>query len=222
MYLTIIQKEKVSFYNEFEKLEYVKKIIKNKKNNNLLRRLDNRQNVHSMICEFAGGCKRENELLLYKVIDNKANTIMIQSKNHLKNDILDDFGYQKIRELDIENHYKNIVKNNNVLKFKATIAPTKSKNGHKYSINSKDERLIWVNKKFDLSGAKILNVFETEHEYIKFKHSKDEKFSFFNSYTYEGLLEVKDKDKFLKSIFKGIGRAKSYGAGLIVLSEFPH
>jgi CRISPR system Cascade subunit CasE len=217
MYLTLIERKNDQFFqSDYERMEYARRISKRKR---YLSNLSNRQTVHAMICEMAGGCKRKDEKLLFKVVGGNASRIMVQSMNQLNDKMVLDFGYVKLSQVKIDEIYNGFIRDGVVVKFKASLTPTCKSDGKIKSIQNIDERLNWVKRKFNEKGSNILDIAETEHELIQLAHRHDSMTSFYNGYSYVGTLEVTDTKKFISAVFDGIGKAKSYGAGLVVLSK---
>lgn len=64
------------------------------------------------------------------------------------------------------------------------------------------------------SDQACLEVKQTEK--MRFKRQNNQEVTI-NAVTFEGILMIEDKEKFINTIFSGIGRAKAYGCGLLTI-----
>lgn len=81
-----------------------------------------------------------------------------------------------------------------------------------------EERLPWlVNIMGQFCGCKIIEARIETGKVEKGTHRPGMPPLVFNSVTYDGLLQVEDKDRLLKALQDGIGSGKAYGFGMLML-----
>ena len=75
----------------------------------------------------------------------------------------------------------------------------------------------WAYKKLEDCGLKICGIEEKKTGKRGFKNPNQPK-SGFGVSKFSGFAIITDKEKFVEALQKGIGREKSYGAGLLLFS----
>jgi len=135
-----------------------------------------------------------------------------------------------------------------ILRFRLLANPTKKivtatkeerevgikKNGKRVALLRMEEQVDWLRRKAKISGFQLLDVSTgngvpdvttsgiiTEAGYKQADKEKNkEKYDrlFFRGVVFDGRLCVKDKDRFLHTVRKGIGSGKAYGFGLLSLA----
>jgi CRISPR system Cascade subunit CasE len=75
----------------------------------------------------------------------------------------------------------------------------------------------WLQRKSEGAGF-TLNEFAIKQRGIK-KFTRQHKYVTLSTATYEGVLKIKDAEAFRATLIQGIGRAKSYGCGLLTLAK---
>lgn len=156
------------------------------------------------------GCNRAYQNVLYMTINNR---LIVQS------DIMPQNASSTLRLINTKNcdQYLTNVKSGDVVKLFAVYEPTKKqarKNKHSANISLKNEseRKDWVKRKW-LTAGSIIAINEISKRKTTV-HKNDNTWHELFLYSYEFLLQVKDANEFRKLIKAGIGRSKSYGAGL--------
>jgi CRISPR system Cascade subunit CasE len=113
--------------------------------------------------------------------------------------------------------------------FKITANPTKTlsrrdpkgnkkNNGSHYAITKHEELHKWLLQKGELHGFRVLDIPELEISppvFHKLYRKNDE--GVFVGVEFKGCLEVTDKTEFKKVALEGIGRARGFGFGMLVL-----
>lgn len=112
-----------------------------------------------------------------------------------------------------------LLKNNNLFNFHLRANPTKKYDAKRLPLKSYEERINWIKRKSEDNGFKIIDV-TVNSEQIRASSSKRDHKLTFNSVLYEGLLQISDKDKFIKALFNGIGSGKAFGFGLLTISRY--
>jgi CRISPR system Cascade subunit CasE len=94
----------------------------------------------------------------------------------------------------------------------------KKKNGSHYAITKREELRSWIVQKSEQNGFRVLEEPEMEMSppvFHKLFRKKDE--GVLVGVEFKGCLEVTDQAKFLKVANEGIGRARGFGFGMLVL-----
>ncbi len=118
----------------------------------------------------------------------------------------------------------------NTFLFKVYTNPTRStkknpdgtkrekKHGRHEAIFKPDELKTWIDNKAKDSGFHILDEppLEISPPFSHYMAKNDDEGTIFGV-EFKGALNVFDKDKFLKALRKGIGRARGFGFGMLVL-----
>lgn len=79
-----------------------------------------------------------------------------------------------------------------------------------------EENLIkWLNGKINKFGLLVGNVKITPRKPIYFR--KGNNAGKINPVTFEGQIQITNKNEFLNTVFKGIGPAKAFGCGLLLV-----
>ena len=109
------------------------------------------------------------------------------------------------------------IKSGDIVKLFAVYEPTKKqarkdRNSTNISLKNESERKDWVKRKWLTAGV-IIAINEVSKRKVTV-HKNDDTYHELFLYSYEFLLQAKDANEFRKLIKAGIGRSKSYGAGL--------
>ena len=93
-----------------------------------------------------------------------------------------------------------------------------AKNGKRVALFQPEEQLGWLNRKGEQGGFKILNDPPLELDKAQ-RHSfrKKENYGSHYAVNFRGVLQVTDKEKFIATFQKGIGTAKAFGFGMLLL-----
>lgn len=88
-------------------------------------------------------------------------------------------------------------------------------NGQRTGIYQPDQLLQWIHRKLEAAGCRVLTVtFDPpvrEHFYRKGRRGVHIRVDF------RGVLEVVERDRFLEAVHHGIGRARGFGFGMLLL-----
>lgn len=156
------------------------------------------------------GCNRAYQNVLYMAIDNR---LIVQS------DIMPQRPSSTLRLMNTKNCDQCLtnIKSGDIVKLFAVYEPTKKqarkdRNSTNISLKNESERKDWVKRKW-LTAGSIIAVNEVSKRKVTV-HKHDDTYHELFLYSYEFLLQAKDANEFRKLIKAGIGRSKSYGAGL--------
>ncbi len=92
------------------------------------------------------------------------------------------------------------------------------KRGKRYAIVSADEQKTWFKRKAEQNGFQLLEDYPFQIEQVQPSHFHKQGHSGFHlAVRFLGVLSVVDKDKFGAAFRNGIGRAKAFGFGMLLL-----
>ena len=103
----------------------------------------------------------------------------------------------------------------NRYQFKIKVNPTYQKNGKRHSFKNEEEINNWITKKATKSGFEIQNLSVKQIIEETF-YKKNHKGKHLQA-DLEGILQVTNKEKFKQTIKEGLGPAKAFGHGLLML-----
>lgn len=93
-----------------------------------------------------------------------------------------------------------------------------SKNGRRVPLRKREELVGWINRKGEQGGFAVdestLRTFSRGREYFE----KQGRHGLHSAVEFQGLLEVNDPTKFHHTFTHGIGSAKAFGFGLLVIA----
>jgi len=117
---------------------------------------------------------------------------------------------------------ENIVKENTMLRFKATVNPTIKRNGKRVPLNANRTEnqqycaTDWLKDRLSVNGAELVNSILTRYDLHKI-HAHGKRTVTLVSAEYDGYLFVKDVDRFRHILTDGLGHGKAYGCGLVTV-----
>lgn len=134
------------------------------------------------------------------------------------------FGYADA-PAEIKNYQKvlDAVENGDVYKFRLTANPVHSikkedkDRGKIYPHVTVAQQEEWLRLKSTKNGFKLHDFAVVYRERKRFR--RQDRYVSISMATYEGVLEITDAEAFKKALTDGIGRAKSYGCGLLTLAR---
>lgn len=194
-----------------------------------VRLLRNADLVHKMVMLMFDG-NRADENVLYMIMDSKKEStgnapvhMIVQSNNQPKNIPTDSLKLLNSKECSNE---MNIIKNGDVVRFYGMFEPqkrnrkmVKNPNGM-WLLRTQKERAEWLQKKFEPAGNLMaINEVTKTDVYISKTTGESHHTSF---YGYECMMSVTNSEKFKEMLKNGIGRSRSYGAGLCLVLEVRH
>ena len=102
----------------------------------------------------------------------------------------------------------------------------KRRNGKRVELRTEEDRLVWLKRKAEASGFRLLpvrlnddvaNVRAQPEDKYRGRRDETGKLSF-GSVLFEGELEIIDSASFLQALASGIGSGKAYGFGLLSIA----
>lgn len=123
-----------------------------------------------------------------------------------------------VKEMNLQIH------EGQVLAFRLRANPTKrlKENAKRIGLLREEDQHAWIQRKLEIAGAGLVSVNIVNEQFTHGKLFKEkEKASRLNflSVQFDGVLQVKDKDKLTSNIFTGFGSAKGLGFGLLSLAR---
>ena len=132
----------------------------------------------------------------------------------------DCFGSKEIPpEFFTHAHYRFSLLANPTRKVRSNKAGERTKNGRRLAISNRDELIVWIQRKAEAGGFSVngdsLRTIPRGREYF---HKNTMSHGVHAAVEFQGELEVKDSNQFRITIASGIGSAKAFGFGLLVLA----
>jgi CRISPR system Cascade subunit CasE len=117
-------------------------------------------------------------------------------------------------------HYLFQLCANPTKKLKTTLEDgTRSKNGRRIPLTSRNELMDWMRRKAEQGGFAVnvdtLQAVPKGREYF----SRHGQLGLHSAVEFRGMLRVLDKERFRESFTRGIGSAKAFGFGLLLLKR---
>lgn len=191
--------------------------------------LRNRDLVHKLVMLMFDG-NRADENVLYMVMDSKKDGVenapihmIVQSNNQPKNIPNDSLRLLNSKECS---NGIDAIKNGDVVRLYGVFEPQKrnrkmikNPNGM-WLLRTPKERVEWLQKKFESAGNLVaINEITKSNVYISKTTGESHHTSF---YGYECLIKVADSEKLKEMLKNGVGRSRSYGAGLCLVLGVQH
>ena len=150
--------------------------------------------------------------------------LSLEKKDYLlgENDLPLDVENPAIKEMDLK------LSEGQVLTFRLRANPTVKKDregksqGRRVGLIHEVDQHKWLERKLESAGAALVNVNIVNEQFTHgklFIEKEKEKRMNFLSVQFDGVLQVKDKDKLVNTIFTGFGSAKGLGFGLLSLAR---
>lgn len=118
-------------------------------------------------------------------------------------------GYVKTAKCIVEDY--SILKPDDVLGFRLTATPTKKQDGRRVPADPTG----WLHRKAPEFGCEVLGIKSIARETV---HGRRQgALLTFVSVTYAGWLRIRDTDRLIHGLIRGVGPAKGYGHGLLLL-----
>jgi len=222
---------------------YLSRLILNPRSRQVQHELADPYELHRTVCKgFPNANYKDNESsgILFRLDlhpRTRIPTLLVQSRQQPNWDFLSaekkDYllGANDL-PLDVENpSFKKMdlkLIEGQVLAFRLRANPTVKKDregkvqGRRVGLINEEDQQKWIQRKLESAGAALVNVNIVNEQFTRgklFKEQEKDKRMNFLSIQFDGVLEVKDKDKFVDGIFAGFGSAKGLGFGLLSLAR---
>jgi CRISPR system Cascade subunit CasE len=120
-----------------------------------------------------------------------------------------------------QRHYRFDLRANPTRKIKKIVDGEPRKNGKRVALTKQEDQKAWILRKTETCGFTILEepalMIEPAQNYRFIKRMEQAEPGLHVGVRYSGILEVKDFELFQKAYLDGIGSAKGFGFGLMLL-----
>lgn len=179
---------------------------------------ENRQVLHRNICMAYGNVERKDGKLLFNVTCREDRfELTVMSAERPTGTIP---GFKKIQTANID-EYISAFRDGDAYSFAIKTTPFYSLKGKKHYISDPTGRLMWLDRQGRKYGFRIDSVRETETESVVFSKKNNEGDitckGAIDGYVYRGRLSITDEKEFKKAYINGIGQAKAWGFGMLML-----
>lgn len=196
------------------------------KKHHIARALSNAGSMHKLLFGEGFNTSRNNVQALYRIEKGRTG-YMIFLKSEVKPNEIDGLSIvaQKIvndSDLPGEGTHRFFIELTPMLSIhgkKHYIMNDTDEDGNIIRGSRRDKRIRWVKEQFEKRGMRILSCEEGEVQEKYFAHSENKGglHGHRTSWKYYGVMEIVDKDGFLKAYKEGIGVGKAYGNGMLLL-----
>jgi CRISPR system Cascade subunit CasE len=222
---------------------HLSRLILNPRSRQVQHELADPYELHRTVCRaFPGANFKDNEStgILFRVDlhpRTRIPTLLVQSRQE------PDWAFLSINRKDYllgENDLPLEVKNpdtkeinlqlraGQVLAFRLRANPTIKKDregkmqGRRVGLIREEDQQKWLERKLESAGAALVSVNIINEQFTRgklFIEREKEKRMNFLSVQFDGVLQVKDQEKLINTIFTGFGSAKGLGFGLLSLAR---
>ena len=186
------------------------------------RALGDCQQMHRLVSGLFQRGRKESEIL-YRLRDDRGLTALYLYSNTPVDRSALTAGMTFAGERDLTDWLKGF-QAGQVWGFDLLAAPTKkvAEEGHKNSrrriLREQTERLEWLSRKAAQYGFALLQANEREGVHMTGKHAQEQGGRmYWDGYRYDGILQIKDAERFRQAVSGGIGAGKAYGLGMLLL-----
>lgn len=203
---------------------YLSRIKLNTQIRNTFKLFNSQQVVHAAIEGAFGVESSGRKLWRLDYYQGQPYILLLSLEKPDLTSFIEQFGYTG-KQAEIKDYQKvlDIVQNGGIYKFRLTANPV-----HSVKLEDKDRGKVyphvtvaqqeeWLRLKSVNNGFKLYEFAVVHRERKRFR--RQDKYVTISMATYEGVLEITDVDLFKKALTGGIGRAKSYGCGLLTLAR---
>jgi CRISPR system Cascade subunit CasE len=217
------------FTGEEKHSMYLSRLEFNLTSKHALRDISDRYQLHATLESVFDG---ETARYLWRIFEGRKPYVLVQSLNHPKWERLEEKYPHYCDKLKIKNHgiYQRL-KQGHTFTFLLEANPTVKHKGKRIGILSEGKQLSWLTWQGSKSGFSILHskVLASKQLHLKKPSCNPQEnasltnpnFMSFQFVTFFGILIVEDAETLRQSMQSGIGRAKDFGAGLLLLTSAP-
>ena len=224
---------------------YLSRLILNPRSRQVQHELADPYELHRTVCQaFPNANYKQNESsgILFRVdlhLRTRIPTLIVQSRQKPNWEfLLTEKKNYLLGETDLPLKVKNLdckeidlqLSAGQTLAFRLRANPTFKKtiekeDGEKHKarlgIFKEEDQHDWLKRKIESAGAALVSVNIVNDQFVRgklFTGKNDQKQMRFLSVQFDGVLQVKDPDQFVKTIYTGFGSAKGLGFGLLSLA----
>ena len=146
----------------------------------------------------------ENGKLLYQ---RNGSSLLVLTNISIIEKFKGDFSIQKMGKL--EDFFDRLGENN---LFSLRLNAVKANRRKKFSLYD-EEVDDWVTKKLENIGLEIINCINTREGVLRSKRKGD--YCYHNSVLVNGVMKIRDIERFEEAVRNGVGKGKAFGFGLV-------
>jgi CRISPR system Cascade subunit CasE len=208
---------------------YLSRLEFNLESKHALRDLENRYQMHATLETVFEG---EDSRYLWRLFEGRVPYVLVQSINYPKWERLEAKFPRYSEKLEVKkNKIYQALATGEKYKFLLEANPTMTIKHKRIGIRDESKQFSWLAWQGSKNGFSIVDskILQNDQLHLK-KSSRDPRvnaslsnpnFITFQITVFFGLLIVEDPDVLRQSMQKGIGRAKDFGAGLLLLTSAP-
>ena len=203
---------------------YLTKIDLPSQDRRILRALNDCQQLHQMIMGLFESDRKSSGVLYRIREDGHALSVYLYSNRPVHRERLLP-GMCLSGERDLTPWLNDMVEGQ-VWRFDLLAFPAKkvvqdgAKNSQRRVLRTLEERCAWLMRKGEQNGFQLLNVQELEGGQRTGRHSQERGGRMYlDQYHYQGTLQITNGAQFRRAVTDGIGPGKSYGLGMLLLSQ---
>lgn len=183
--------------------------------------LQNAQLMHKLVTDCFKSSQKEKHIVYRKRVQNNRLFIYAYADSEVQIENLPESW--EVKERNVMHWLKSFSKGQ-IVGFDLCTSPFRKvkmegkKNSVRKILRTKEERMLWLQRKAEANGFEILSVEEEPYEKTYARHCKDKGAEMYmDSYRYSGVLQIIDDGKFRAAVRNGIGPGKAYGLGMLLI-----
>lgn len=200
---------------------YLSKLELNLQNRQTVNCLTDCQKMHRMLCGLFSRERQEQQLLYRVKMDGNRVFVYLHSREAPER--IPAYG-SLVGQREVSD-WVNTMEAGQVWGFdllampsKKVYQPERDQNSRRRILRHSQERQEWLRRKGEQNGFRILQAEEQQDQHSKGYHPEEKGgVMHLDAYRYQGVLQIRDGEKFRKALAEGIGPGKAYGLGMLLL-----
>lgn len=203
---------------------YLTRIDLDSHNRGLLRAVGDCQQLHQIIMRLFESDRKSADVLYRVRKDSRMLAVYIYSNRAIDRErLLPGMNLAGQRDLTA---WLDTMREGQNWSFDLLASPTKKvmqdgrKNSQRRILRTMNERFAWLERKGTQNGFRLLYCKELEGGQMTGRHAQERGGQMYlDQYHYQGVLQIIDAERFQLAVQRGIGPGKSYGLGMLMLSQ---
>ena len=203
---------------------YLTRIDLDSHNRGLLHAVGDCQQLHQIIMRLFESDRKSADVLYRVRKDSRMLAVYIYSNRAIDRErLLPGMNLAGQRDLTA---WLDTMREGQNWRFDLLASPTKKvmqdgrKNSQRRILRTMNERLAWLERKGAQNGFQLLCCKELEGSQMTGRHAQERGGQMYlDQYHYQGVLQIIDAERFQLAVQRGIGPGKSYGLGMLMLSQ---
>lgn len=183
---------------------------------NTMRAMDNEQDMHKNVVAMFGTRREDVNALYRKQQCREMPFFKVLVQSDVKPVSTKDMMVGNVVCID---EWNATLTNGTRVKFTVTARPMKGNKGKHTPLKTHEECMEWFERQGNEHGFRTVVVSGRPVNGTNFRHDKNSQRINLGGYTYSGILEITDIEKFNDVYSKGLGRGKAYGYGMLMLGS---